>query len=216
MGKQWRRLLSVICLVAAVTVFVGCQTQQIPATQEPTQAKDYGTREWNPTYNDHLCGIQASWADRQCAFEEDLSQEQISLITPGKKLPWMSYTGHGYFKEDGSTLRVLLRLETQSGKKISIVIGSDASYYGCCISREPDAVKSACGDVVYTLYHRAGNVEETLLAEATIGGQPILIRMRADNFKQDKQFFEDVLECFSWYDSEEPIISKIVPAQMAS
>ena len=187
-----------LCVILLLAILLtGCSN-----VQESEGSAAITEREWTPIYNSHVCGLQVSWIDTKCAYSEELTAEQIALLLPEKELKNTDISAIADFKEDDTVVRVILHLK-RADTEISIVMGEDAERYACCWSLEEDAKPSACGDVSYVIYESRLN----LLARTTINDLPVYIRLYSENAQQNKAFFEEILECFSWYPKGEPVLA---------
>ena len=189
-----KKLCVILLLVILLT---GCSN-----VQESEGSAAITEREWTPIYNSHVCGLQVSWIDTKCAYSEELTAGQIALLLPKKELKNPDVTGVAFFKENDTVLRVILYLR-RTDTEISIVMGEDAECFACCWSLEEDAKTSACGDVSYMIYES----RRDLLARTTINNLPVFIRLYSENPQQNKAYFEEILECFSWYPKGEPVLA---------
>lgn len=187
-----------LCVILLLAILLtGCSN-----VQESEGSAAITEREWTPIYNSHVCGLQVSWIDTKCAYSEELTAEQIALLLPKKELKNTDVSAMADFKEDDTVVRVILHLK-RADTEISIVMGDDAERSACCWSLEEDAKPSACGDVSYVIYESRLN----LLARTTINDLPVYIRLYSENAQQNKAFFEEILECFSWYPKGEPVLA---------
>ncbi len=194
-----KKLCFVFLLIALLT---GCANIKETETTASTETTAITERAWTPVYNGHSCGVQAQWSDILCAYSEELSAEQITLFLPEKEMKDTDVSATADFKEDGSVLRVKLFLK-QSDTEITVVIGNDAERSACCLSLEADAIASFCGDVSYVIYEK----DTTMLAQTTINDLPVMVRLHGKNTQENKAFFEEVLECFSWYGAGKPTLA---------
>ena len=217
-----RKIYLLICVFIASVLLVSCGVPQsdVPTT---TLTPVYTTRQWTPFYNGHSCGINMTWLDTERASQRDLSKEEILTVLPGKRPEGVTYSGRADFREDGSVLRVFLWIKKEN-TEVFVVMGDKASYYACCVSREPEAVACSCGEVEYKLYQNQKH--HKLFADTVCGGVPMLILTSAklikiqhetietlerEDIEQHRPLFEDVLECFSWFGENEPNLNSIKP-----
>lgn len=217
-----KRLYLLICVIAFSLAFFGCAQANGPET---TQTPTYITKQWTPVYNDHSCGIMAQWADSERASQTELTLEEILSVLPGKQLENAAYTGYADLREDGSVIRVLIWVK-KGDAEACVAIGNDAFRFACCISREPDAETSLCGGTEYKIYRK----DDILFAETVCNEYPVCISVSTktkavdvgetvtmytyvrENIEQHRPLFEEILEWFSWYDSDEPDLTVITPA----
>lgn len=215
-----RKINLLLCVLALSVLLVSCTAPQtdVPTTTQPPV---YTTRHWTPIYNEHTCGILAQWADSECHSTKDLTVDEILSVLPGKRLENATYSGYADFKKDGSVLRLRLRVY-KDDLEVYIAMGSKTEFYACCISRDPEAVECSCGDLKYKIYQK----DRIVFAETVWNEIPMLISVRAklvptdengteekvwEDIEKYKPLFEEVLECFSWYGSNEPDFAAITP-----
>lgn len=186
-----------LCLALLLAVLLaGCGNVQGTETTDPITE-----REWTPIYNSHVCGLQVQWSDSLCTCSEELTKEQAALFLPEKEIKDADISAAADFKKDGSVLRVKLFLK-RADTDIIVVMGNDAEHSACCLSLEADAKPSVCGDVSYVIYEK----DTDLLAQTTIHDLPVTMRLPGKNTQENKDFFEEVLECFSWYGKGKPTL----------
>ena len=186
--KTSTRLLLCICVIFS---FAGCQK---PNYDIP--------REWTPVYNEHRCGLMVNPCLSDLRTEE-MTQEEIAKILPLKTLPIDVYKAYAMFEKSGKVYMVVLHIGSPE-KYMSVSLGPGSYYSGCCVSFESDAEKSVCGDVDYRLYIDNDNV----IAKTTINNIDMLARTSGKQ-TLEKQVFEAVLECFSWYAKGKPELKSI-------
>lgn len=200
-----KRFLLFLCFCTFL-VLTACQKTipQPDITEEPLEISYDTTREWMPVYNAHECELFVSMV-LPIAFEETLTQEDIEKILPTKPLPCDVYSGKAMYKEDGTVYGVILYIGSPE-KYITMAMGEGAAQSACCALMTPGKDKSFCGDVEYTLYEHG----DELMAEAAFNGTLSFARV----FKaMEKQEFEAILECFSWYPDGKPDLTQIVPRE---
>ena len=215
-----KKLFLSICAFALSLAMLGCVHT---TTRKAAQISTYTKRQWTPVYNDHVCGIMSQWVDSECASQKELTTEEMQSVLPGKQVEGAAYTAKADLREDGSVLR--LRIWIKKGDAEAFVaIGSDSYRFACCVSREPEAKSSLCGDLQYKIYRK----DNILFAETVCNEYPVLISVRADakavgigengmpieykmeDIELERPLFEEVLEHFSWYDNDEPNLDAIV------
>jgi len=168
-----------------------------------TACNDRNTpREWTPVYNTHRC---LSFVSRAfpIAYEERLSEDDIAEILPSKQLPFEVSSGRVDFMEDETVYHIVLYIGTESARTV-LSMGPGAIYLNACCNFHDTGEKSICGSVEYTLYE----ADDRLMAATVINGTSMFFRTYGE---VDKQDFEEILECFSWYTRGKPNLSKIKP-----
>ena len=204
-----------ICLAMSVCVLLtlfGCAAAPTEATQPSTETTQEDTvREWTPVYHRHQHGTFVNYGQPSGSYREELNQEQIAQLLPDRPLEDVACSGWVRYLEDGSVYMAALLIERQE-QTVSLYFNDDRRMYCCCISLESNAPVSTCGDLEYKIYdidpdgYRPG-----VIAETEINGVPVRITNQADNYGEEKPFFEEVLEWLSWYGAGKPDISLLKP-----
>ena len=162
-------------------------------------------REWNPCYNTHEHSDFVCIED-PTVYNRTMTEGEIIKILPNKPLPFDLFDARVGFQKDMTTYKVVLYIGSPD-RYFIIVLGEGARFNACCSFRNKGDIVSQCGSVRYTLYES----ESDLMAEAEINGVSMFARTSGSFGTNDKQEFEAILECFSWYSFNAPRIDGIRP-----
>lgn len=161
-------------------------------------------RMWTPVYNAHQCRVFVSRAF-PIAYEEDLTPEDIASLLPAKQLPFDVFRGSADFMEDRSVYHIALYIGSKEAYTV-LSLGPAATMLNACCDFRDTGEKSRCGNVEYTLFKS----DDRLMAEAVINDTLMFARTYGE---VDKQDFEAILECLSWYSGGKPNLAKITPKE---
>lgn len=227
----WIATAACFCLLLA-GVWMGMRPVSVPGPTEPTDQtvpitvtvpitiiepiiRDIDII-WEPHFNEYSDTGIVSDAKRVKIpgyFIENLTEEEIKTIVPRARMLWMELSGHAGFDGEGKLMDLFLSLTTPDPEaEISLFI----SRYGTCdcyiIDRDP--VVSLCGNVEYTLYQRDSRDGRTYFhADAEQDGWywHFSMDVPTENAEACKQYFQDVLACFSYTLEEGQDFSGITP-----
>lgn len=173
-----------------------CPTPSLPST------------DWAVYYNEPTGSLDAARKYIPGYFTEELSEQKLAAISPAKLADWMTLSGRAGFDGDGNPLEAFLNVSTPlPDTEISIIITKDILFRDYLLLDEP--VSSFCNGVEYRIYQG-----DTILdADAEIGGYLFQFVMTLNDapLEQAKETFEQVLECFTYFESGSPDLSAITP-----
>lgn len=172
---------------------------------------------WQPTFNIISDILDVSNAKINGYFAQELSEDDISAIEPGKQIGYMSYSGQAGFDGDGKLVDVQLSVTTTLPENtVSLMISTDASSRDYLLVGDP--IISPCSDISYTVcqYNHPDGIV-TLTADAVINGYTFAFTLDTaqQNLEQAKIDFSEILECFSYYLDGEPDLTSITPEKSA-
>lgn len=211
MERLKKYLCLIMCVCAILTLF-GCAGASTDTTQPGTETlqKD-AVREWTPIYYKHKHGMFVNYAWPSRSYQEDLNQEQIASILPEKMPEDVTCSGWVRYLDDGTAYMVALSVVRQD-QAVSVYINDTNRMFSCCVSLEPNAEISVCGDLEYRIYHiDAGEKSQGMIAETKINDIPVRVTNQTDNFEGEKPYFEAVLQWLSEYGSKELDLSLLKP-----
>lgn len=219
----WKKVLP---LAACLCLIVGAvwlwPRAKAPAATEPTQlhplvapATTEPGIDWDVSYN--VTSQSFYSADRALPlgfFTEKLSDGELQAILPQKQLDWMEITGSAGFTGEGNLVNVVLQITTQDpDAPVTLILGDDLD---CCVVIADEQL-SQCGELEYAVYqYTSDNQNYKLDAYVNIGEVPARFSMIVPEEKLDaaKADFEAVLECFAWYESGQPDLTKVKADQI--
>lgn len=216
---KWASTAACLCLVIiGVAHFMG----DIVSSDLTDHLEGNGQSEgpyipWQPTFNIISDILDVSNAKINGYFAQELSEDDISAIEPGKQIGYMSYSGQAGFDGDGKLVDVQLSVTTTLPENtVSLMISTDASSRDYLLVGDP--IISPCSDISYTVCqydHPDGIV--TLTADAVINGYTFAFTLDTaqQNLEQAKIDFSEILECFSYYLDGEPDLTSITPEKSA-
>jgi len=179
-----------------------------PVQTEPTKLQAH---EWEVSYNTETSMFIQS-ADRVFPlgyFTEELSEQELAAVLPGKSLDWMNMNGWAGFTGEGELVLVNLQVTTQiPDKNVTVILGDEG--FDCVV--RTDQVLSKCGDLEYAIYQYTSEDQDyQLTAYVNIGGVPARFSMIVPERELEtaKADFEAVLECFAWYETGQPDLTKV-------
>lgn len=184
-----------------------------PDTHEPDEPIE-PIEPWTAYFNEVDAGVQVDSAPLNIPgyFREELTAEQISLITPEDSTGSLEYSGFAGFDGEGTLINVRLTAKTASEGSPVVIAISENPLRDCLLLDEP--VVSVCGDTSYTVYQLSfDNGTCRLQAEAKINGYNFLFTMStdADSLDVSKESFQNILERFARYEEGKPDLSQITP-----
>ena len=237
-NHRWAAVAACIALLAAVgSLWLGqvpTPGQSVPpngtegrlppvTTQdaEDTQNEDAEgpAPQWDFYYNDmgtDYMVVDAARRNIPGYFREALNQTELDAVQPGMWLEWMNFSGEAGFDGEGNLLEVILWVTT-SQPNITVAVTLSTDGIVPCFLMSEDAVPSMCGDVEYRLGRRvepSGGV--SLLAESQMHGIwfTFSLHATADAEAQAQADFEDILECFTFYEQGRPNLSAVTAAEI--
>ena len=196
-GCLLRRVMLLILCVSTLMILSACISESVQMSYDTP-------RQWKPVYNGHKHGAFISTAV-PVAFQERMAEEDIAKILPEKPLPFAVDQAIVKFKEDRSVYSVVLYIGSAENYT-AVALGDGAVMNYCCSFRNKGENKSPCGNVEYTLYE----LDDDLMAEAVINNIPLCARTFGTIEKQE---FEAILECFSWYSAGNLYLQEITPRE---
>lgn len=172
---------------------------------------------WQPTFNIVSDILETSKVEPNGYFTQKLSEDDISMIEPGKQIGYMTYSGQAGFDGDGKLVDVQLSVTTTLPENtVSVMINPDAARDYLF---DEGLTVSICSNISYTVcqYERSEGVV-TLTADATINGYAFAFTLDTtqQNLEQAKIDFSEILECFSYYLNGEPDLTAIMAEKSAN
>ncbi len=210
--EHLKKYICLIMSICAILTLFGCAADPSDATQPSTEAtQEDAVRDWTPVYYRHQHGTFVNYGQPSGSYQEELNQEQIAQLLPDRPLEDVAYSGWVRYLEDGSVYMAALLIERQE-QTVSLYFNDDRRMYCCCISLEPSAEISVCGDLEYRIYHiDAGEMSQGMIAETKINGIPVRVTNQTNNFEGEKPYFEEVLQWLSGYGPKKLDLSVLKP-----
>lgn len=162
--------------------------------------------EWTVHYNEPTLSVDAARKYIPGYFTEELSEQELSAITPPVLAEGTALSGRAGFDGDGNLLEVFLSVSTSlPDTSVSVTVTKEFLLRDYILPDEP--VSSFCNGVEYRVYQ--GNT--ILDADAEIGGHlfQFVMPMNGAPLEQAKEAFEQVLECFTYFENGSPDLSAI-------
>lgn len=171
---------------------------------------------WQPTFNT-VSDIPPK-IETNSYFTQELSEDDISAIEPGKQIGYMVYSGQAGFDGDGNLVDVQLSVTTTLPENtVSVMITPDAAARDYLFDEE--LIVSVNSNISYIVcqYDRTDGIV-TLTADAMINGYAFsfILDTTQHNLEQAKIDFSEILECFSYYLDGEPDLTSIVAEKNAN
>lgn len=157
-------------------------------------------------------------ADRACPprgyFTEPLTREQIVRVEPGKRYDYMTYSGVAGFDGEGRCINVTLLVgTTQPDVFVHVAINPWGPDY--LLDGEP--VYTEWNGTVYTVWEYSEEEKTILDARTELDDGEILglmVSVNEDQLPEARRDFEQILECFTYYQQGSPSLEKIIPSEI--
>lgn len=164
---------------------------------------------WEVVYNEISvrAAQDATWTD---AFIEELDDNELDAVMPGKWIEWMEFSGCAAFTQEGKVLDVILNVTTTvPGREVLAAMGEELILVDYVYLQEP--VISEINGTEYRAYQYRDSVSGvvTLEAYSERGGIRyafIMQHIPENELERAKADFYDILECFSY---KTPDLSRI-------
>ncbi|MGO5115049.1 hypothetical protein ACTQ33_08430 [Candidatus Avoscillospira sp. LCP25S3_F1] len=183
---------------------------------ETTEDVERPASVWDFYYNeiDHMVDAARQYSPGY--FQEALDQTELDAVQPGMWLEWMTFSGEAGFDGEGNLLEVVLWVTTsQPDTTVTVTLSPDGP--SPCFLLPEEAVPSTCNGVEYRLgrwVDPSGGI--SLRAESQMHGIwfTLSLHTTADAKKQAQADFEDILECFTFYEQGMPNLSAVTAVEI--
>jgi len=170
---------------------------------------------WTVHFNEVSSMLSGNRPYHKGVFTETLNDTELSVLKPGRRFEYMTYSGYARFDNYGNLLDVVMSVTTTMPESPVTVALADY-YFGFDYVLSGADVVSVCNGVDYRVYqYKVGNTVE-LSAYTIINDIYFVFSMDIpqDDLKQAKKEFQRVLECFAYYEEGQPDLSVIVPEEI--
>lgn len=147
-------------------------------------------------------------------FTEPLTSEQIAQVEPGKKYAYMKYSGKAGFAGDGTCINLALSVETTQPE---VLVKAAINPWEEEILLLEAPVYSEWNGAVYVVWEYAAEDKTILDARMQLeNGNTLRLTVAADQeqLPQARKDFEEILECFTFYQEGAPDLTSIIPSEI--
>ena len=211
---KWLSVAACICIIAAAASGILRHNAPLPPDSHglPSQTEKEKTEEpFAAVFNEPVLFVDASRAYIPGYFTEKLSEEEITAITPEKRLEYTEYSGYAGFDGDGNFTEAVLEITTSVPEcHVTAVISENLPP--ACFGADGEPVISTCGGVDFTVWRFSPDGKKVILyADADIGGCGYRFTLEADTEREDgaRKAFQEILSCFSHWENGKPDLSAV-------